>query len=99
MPPTSPNESIELLTTDDDGNVVEGPKFSADLGAIQYLDHGGEQTGLAYPHKFFKRGEHGTPLPETLVTFLVPDYLCDGSSPSRRALELVAERMGWSADA
>jgi len=87
-------ESIELLSTDDDGNAIEGPKYPLDSSAVKWLDED-QDIRLAYPHKFFKYGRDRQPLEHTLVKFLVPDYLCDGPNPSREALRLVGQRMGW----
>jgi hypothetical protein len=93
------DDAIELLSEDDDGNAVPGPIYPANLGVAKYWsgesDEPGHGVRLAYLHKFFKYDRHGQPMAETLVRFYVPDYLCDGASPSPRALRLVAQRMGW----
>lgn len=86
---------VELLSHDEDGRAIEGPKYPLDLHVIKWLDESDNQR-LAYVHKFFRRDERGEPVLDSLVRFLVPDYLCDGPSPSRAALRLVAERMGWA---
>jgi len=89
------NEMIELLVTDDAGHAIEGPKYPADRGPVFYRS-GTARPPLAYPHRFFRYDSKGRPMRDTLVRFLVPDHLCDGPSPSPRACELVAERMGWN---
>lgn len=90
---------IELLTMDDDGNPIEGPRFPRDLGVAEYLDveAGAEDhdVKLAYPHKFFRYDENRQPMPETLVEFLVPEHLLENLRPTHSTLALVARRMGW----
>lgn len=94
---TAPMDYIEMLSTDDSGRAKEGVKYPRDLGVAKWVSPDSEEQRLAYPCKFFRRDDHGQPMPETLVEFLVPDYLMDGPNPSRRALLLVEERMGWTA--
>lgn len=98
---THPDQKgIELLTEDtqaDRTTAVPGPVYPANLGVAKYLDDDGERQRLAYLHKFFKYDRRGQPIPGTLVRFYVPDYLCRDGQPSRIALELVAQRMGWNA--
>jgi hypothetical protein len=91
-------EYIEMLEMGDDGHAVEGTKYPYDLSAVQWIADDGNidvDARIAYKHKFFKLDDQGHPIPETLVAFFVPDYLCCGSEPSDLALRLVAERMGW----
>jgi hypothetical protein len=88
---------VELLT-EENGRVVRGPTFPADLGvaATRYVDD--DPRGhyeFARSFKFFQRDRHGRPLPHTLVQFYVPDRLCENGQPTPRAVELVSERMGW----
>lgn len=99
MERTADQNAIELLTEDPEASrpvAIPGPMFPADLGVAKYRE-GGEQIGLAYLHKFFKRDERGQPLPGTLVRFYVPEHLCRDGQPSQTALDLVAQRMGWNA--
>jgi hypothetical protein len=88
-------DSIELLMVGADGHAVEGPRIPRPTGnAVCYVNEDFSEQ-LAYRHKFFRRDEHGQPVEGALVEFYVPAYLCAGASPSARALELVAQRMGW----
>jgi hypothetical protein len=88
---------VELLT-EKNGHAVRGPTFPADLGAAAtgYVDEdAGRHYEFARSFKFFQRDRYGRPLPHTLVQFYVPDRLCENGVPTRRAVELVSERMGW----
>jgi hypothetical protein len=96
------SEAVELLTEDDEGRAVPG-RWYPRARRVRYLPDEPldarpvlERMHVAYPHRFFQRDTRGRPVPGTLVTFLVPDYLCDGVEPSSRAFELVVERMGWN---
>lgn len=91
-------DRIELLTLDENGHAVEGPLYPRDRGVIKYMDEdykSDPRTRLAYPHKFFRYDDHGQPIRETLVEFLVPGWMCDGARPGYVALAAVGERMGW----
>ena len=93
-------DSVELLTVDPETeHLVPGPKYPRDLGTARYLDSDSDSdyppVRLAYRHRFFRYDEHGQPDPDSVVEFYVPDWLCDGASPSRRCLALVEQRMGW----
>lgn len=88
----------ELLTEDMEASrptAIPGPVYPVDLRVAKYRT-GGENMRVAYLHKFFKRDEHGRGMPETLVRFYVPEHLCHNTQPTRRALELVEQRMGWT---
>lgn len=91
------DQAIELLTSDEHGEPVEGMRFPRDLGVAKYLDPGDAlvDTRLAYLHRFFRIDENRQPMPDTLVEFYVPDYFTQNGQPNRSALRLVARKMGW----
>lgn len=93
-------EAVELLTCDEHGDAIEGPKFPADLGVAKYLDgedrYGDPRQRLAYQHTFFRYDENGQGMPETAVRFLVPSWMLSNGFPNKLALRAVEQRMGWS---
>jgi len=95
----SENHAIELLTMDDEGRAVEGMKVPEDRApAIIYESRDVDDRRRAYVHKFFRYDGNGQPIPDTLVRFLVPDYMLADGFPTPLACRLVAERMGWDQD-
>jgi hypothetical protein len=88
-------DAIELLSTDENGRAIEGPMYPADRApAIVWpCEENDDHRHLAYAHTFFRRDEHGEPMPGTVVRFFVPDYLTHEGLPTRLACELVEQ---WS---
>lgn len=84
----------ELLTTDDDGRVVEGPRIPITGAAAKYRSED-DDVRIAPLYTFFRRDATGAPVPGTEVRFFVPAHLVNDGAPTRRALELVSRRMGW----
>lgn len=99
---------VELLTLDPQtGEPIQGQIFPLPARPVQYLESVLEdwvsgvdppepEIHAAYPCRFFRLDEHRQPMPETVVTFLVPSEMLVRGMPTEAAMRAVSKRMGWT---